>query len=187
MLDLADRAAVPQRPTAETAHRLARCAEVTYEYVARDKHFDWDATVRAITALCPSSGLAVLSCWRDREFGRTERLLPVAIEYLLDHSRIDPKTALSLVGFRAQWVLAQLVGVALSVSACDTDRMAAFAFAYGYIRLEEHGSSTWRELKNVVDAHGVTPSGIDELIAFNEQREVCRGATPTIQRIGWRG
>jgi hypothetical protein len=42
MLDLADRAAAPQRPVAEMAYKLARCAEVTYEYVARDKHFDWE-------------------------------------------------------------------------------------------------------------------------------------------------
>jgi hypothetical protein len=61
LLDLADRAATPNRPDAEVAYKLARCAEVTYEYVARDKHFDWEATVKAITALCPSSGIAILS------------------------------------------------------------------------------------------------------------------------------
>jgi hypothetical protein len=138
-------------------------------------------TIGAITALCPSSGLTILSRWRDRGFGRTERLLPTAIDYLLDHGHIHPKTALSLVGFRAQWDLVQLVRRALKVCTSDTEKTSAFDFAYGYMRLEEHGPSTWRELEDVVGAQGLTVSSIDELIAFSEQRELLerRDSTDT--------
>ena len=79
MLDLADRATKEQQPAPESAYRLSRCAELTYEYVVRDKYFDWEATVRAITGLCPASSLTILSRWRDREFGWPERLIPVAM------------------------------------------------------------------------------------------------------------
>ena len=171
MLDLADRAAAPERPAAEAAYKLARCAEVTYEYVARDKHFDWEATVKAITALCPSSGLAILSRWRDRDFGWAERLLPAAIEFLLEQSRIDPKTTIALLAFRAQWEFVQLVREALKVCTSGSERESTFAFAYRYIRLEEHGPSTWRKLKDVVAAQGLAISDIDELIASSELTE----------------
>jgi hypothetical protein len=50
----------------EIAYRLARCAELTHDYVVRDKHFDWRATVEAISALCGKSSLAILSRERTR-------------------------------------------------------------------------------------------------------------------------
>lgn len=186
LLDLADRAASPSRPDAESAYKLARCAEVTYEYVARDKHFDWEATVKAITALCPSSGLAILSRWRDRDFGRPERLLPTAIEFLLDQGRIHPKTALSLLGFRARWDLLQLLNQVLKVCGSRTDKAATFALAYRYIQFEEHSPCTWRNIINTVNVHGLEIPDIDELIAFSEQSEILgrRDTTDSAELLG---
>jgi hypothetical protein len=53
LLDLAEAASDAAQPAPELAYRLSRCAEVTYDYVARDKHFDWSRTVEAIAGLCP--------------------------------------------------------------------------------------------------------------------------------------
>ena len=69
LLDLAETVADRERPAPELAYMLSRCAEVTYDYVARDKHFHWVRTVEAITGLCPCSSFAILSRWRDRKFG----------------------------------------------------------------------------------------------------------------------
>jgi hypothetical protein len=108
-------------------------------------HFDWEATVRAITALCPSTSFAILSRWRDRNFGSAERLLPAAVEFLLSPHRINPKAALCLIGFRAEWDSAQLLSEALNVCGSGADKADVFTFAYGYMRLEEHGPSMWRK------------------------------------------
>jgi hypothetical protein len=67
-LHLSNAASQPEAPRARSAYRLSRAAELTYEYVARDKYFDWDDTVRALSALCGSSSIAILSRWRDRGF-----------------------------------------------------------------------------------------------------------------------
>ena len=72
MLDLADRAANPGRPCSKTAYKLARSAELAYHY--EDRHFLWDDTVQAIAALCPSSCFAILSRWRDRNFGEVPKV-----------------------------------------------------------------------------------------------------------------
>jgi hypothetical protein len=72
-LNLSHVAAERGRPRSESAYRLSRIAELTYEYVVRDKHFDWTGTVEALTDLCPSSAFAILSRWRDR--GSATRLV----------------------------------------------------------------------------------------------------------------
>ena len=59
MLDLAERAGRTDDPVPVVAYKFARCAELTYDYVARDKHFDWGATVRALSFLCPRSSFMV--------------------------------------------------------------------------------------------------------------------------------
>src|SRR5690606_36229657 len=99
ILDLADRSVRRGRPVPETAYRFARCAELTYDYVVRDKHFDWHGTVEALTGLCPPSSLAILSRWRDRGFGWSERIVPVAVIKLVERGELNPLNALPLIGF----------------------------------------------------------------------------------------
>jgi len=171
ILDLADRAAIPNQPAPETAYKLARCAELTYEYVARDKYFEWEATVRAIAGLCPSSSLAILSRWRDRDFGVAERLLPVMIGFLLERGNLDPKAALALVGFRAQWDETSLLKSALDACTTKADKQTASNFLYRYMMLDGQSSRKWRALKDLSVSHGLVLPDIDELIIYNERKE----------------
>ena len=113
-MDLAGRAARIDRPSPEMAYHFARCAELTYDYVVRDKHFDWDATVEALCGLCPSSALAILSRWRDRGFGWAERILPIAVDRLIERGSVDARDALPLIGFRAQWTYDRLLDSVLA-------------------------------------------------------------------------
>ena len=171
MLDLADRAADAHAPNPEAAYKLARCAEVTYAYVDRDKHFGWGSTVSAIAGLCPCSCLAILSRWRDRDFGWAERLLPAAITFLLERSSLDARDALALVGFRAQWDRVQLLKAALSAAESKGDKEIATAFLYRYMALDGQSARTWRALKELLDLHGLVIPGLDELVAFGERSE----------------
>ena len=171
ILDLADRAANAGRPNPETAYKLARCAELTYDYVVRDKHFDWEATVRGIAGLCPSSSFAILSRWRDRDFGRAERLLPTVVHFLLERRRIDPIAALSLIGFRADWDHIFLLKSALDACVSATDQNTASAFLYRHMRFDDQAASVWRKLKEECDFHGLSLPEIDDLIAFSERKE----------------
>ncbi|NTU49843.1 MAG: hypothetical protein HGA87_02950 [Desulfobulbaceae bacterium] len=171
ILYLADRAANPQKPLSEIAYRLSRCAELTYEYVVRDKYFDWEATVRAITALCPSSGLTILSRWRDRKFGWAERLLPEALKFLVDERGLDPLTPMALFGFRAQWDNLGLLSSALGTSKTQTQKIKVTNYLYRYMRLDDYSVSTWQKLRAVATSHGVNLIAIDDLIAYCERKE----------------
>jgi hypothetical protein len=162
MLDLADVAGDVHAPSAVEAYRLSRCAEVTYQYVARDKHFDWEATVRAITGLCPSSGLAILSRWRDRNFGSEQKLLPVAVSVLVDHAVLDPRSALALIGFRGWWNYTQLLKNALNKCRDQSEKEILVAQFYRYLTLEEQDPKTWHALRDLLISHNVVISELDD-------------------------
>lgn len=171
ILYLADRAADLNKPVPEIAYRLSRCAELTYVYVVRDKYFDWEATVRAITALCPSSCLTILSRWRDRKFGWAEQLLPEALKFLVDERGLDPLAPMVLIGFRAQWDNVSLLSSALGACKTQTQKIKVTNYLYRYMRLDDYSASIWQKLRAVAISHGVTLIAIDDLIAYCERKE----------------
>jgi hypothetical protein len=183
LLDLADRAGSHDRPSPVMAYRLARCAELTYQYVVRDKHFDWTATVEAIAALCASSSIAILSRWRDRNFGWAQRILPIAIAFLCSHRNLNPKLALTLIGFRARWDEPLLLENALAASATIADKQVATEFAYRYMTLDQQTASTWRKLKNVLDEFGVSIAEVEERITLADREEQSKNTSESKRSI----
>lgn len=167
ILDLADRSARTDRPSPETAYQFARCTELTYEYVVRDKHFNWLATIEALCGLCPSSSLAVLSRWRDRDFGWSERILPVACDRLIARGSLDARDALPLIGFRAEWSFDRLLDSVLARCATRDEKQAATTYLYRYMQFSGGNPS---KLKEVATRHGLTVAGIDSAIAFEVKK-----------------
>jgi len=149
LIDLAERAARSDRPSSEVAYKFARCAEVTWDYVVRDKHFAWSATVGALTGLCPSSSLAIISRWRDRRFGNDGRVLALAIEALVARGSISPLDTLPLVGFRAEWDEDRLIEAALPLCSGAGAKAAALHLVYRYMTLETHTATKWRRLEAI--------------------------------------
>lgn len=174
LLDLAERAASRNRPAPEIAYRLARCAELTYEYVVRDKHFDWDSTVKAISGLCGKSSLAIISRWRDRDFGWAEKVLPIAVNFLVDRGDLDSKLALALIGFSAQWDNPSLLKRVLADCNNKAEKDIATKFIYRYMTLEPQSADRWRRLKAVLVEHDIAFTELDERIHFCEREEQSR-------------
>ena len=171
ILDLADRAARRDRTAPKVAYQFARCAELTWGYVARDKHFDWVSTVRALSSLCPSSSLAILSRWRDRGFARTGRVLPIAMYTLIENGCVDPRDVLVTVGFKAEWDYPKLLGEALDKCDDRSQREAASKLVYRYMKWEGHSSSVWSGLKKVTKKYGLSLPELDTYISFEEKKE----------------
>ena len=166
LLYLADRAARTDRPSPQMAYHFARCAELTYDYVDRDKHFDWGATIEAICDLCPSSALAILSRWRDRSFGWPERILPIAVKRLIERNSLDAQDALPLIGFRAEWTYDWLLDNMLTKCATQDEKLAASTYLYRYMQFD---GGNFFKLKEVISRHGITIAGLDEIINLEEK------------------
>lgn len=181
LIDLAERAARADRPAAEVAYKFSRCAEVTWDYVVRDKHFAWNATVNALTNLCPSSSLAIISRWRDRRFGNDERVLALAIEALVSSGNVSPGDALAMVGFRADWDENKLLEAALPLCSSTETKVSALNLIYRYMTLGAQSSEKWRRLETIAVSIGVELPGLRERIADRDAEESAVKKTRTAQ------
>lgn len=174
LIHLAERAADGRRPAPEVAYNLARCAEVTRAYVDRDKHFAWNATIKALAGLCPASLLTIACRWRDRGFGRDSRILAVAVGELLINENVKPLDALSMMGFRADWDLNQMLAAAVADGAVQQVRETAVKLTYRYMAFTTQTVAHWQKLESIASASGVTVPGLSLRIAETTQDEATK-------------
>lgn len=179
LLDLGSAAAEPGVPRPATAYRLSRIAELTYEYVARDKHFDWDRTVEALAGLCPTSAFAILSRWRDRGFGDPGRLLPELIENLISRGELPPSTLVVLSGIDARWNRINGLKQFVAAEPSQPKRSAGAELAYRYIRLETSSRREWLDLQDFAAGHDLILPDLDRLAAFTPDEPAKDSSDPT--------
>ncbi|RUR55185.1 AVAST type 3 anti-phage nuclease/ATPase Avs3a [Vreelandella populi] len=170
-LDLAERAVNPPVRYPELAYQLARSGELIYDYMARDKYFDWEVTVKAIAGLCPSSAVAILSRWRDRDFGRSALILPIVILSLIERGDLHPKVALGLLPYRVDWDLPVFLEAALGACSGIAEKKGIIDVFERYATMEERSSKVWQSIKHVCKSHRLVFSEIDEFIRIAECRE----------------
>ena len=171
ILDLGERAARHDQAVPETAYQFARCAELTYDYVVRDKYFDWASTVTTLSSLCPSSSMAILSRWRDRRFGSMGRILPVAIQTLIDQNSVDPRDVLALVGFEAEWDYLKMLDSVLARCENRSERESASSLFFRYMKLARQPSTVWKGLRKITTKYGLSLPDIDTYITFTDHEE----------------
>lgn len=173
----------------ETAYKFGRAAELTYEYVARDKHFPWDHTVEALTGLSPRSAPAILSRWLDRRFGNELRILPELVEALRDGGRLDPIASLCLLPMRGRWSLPTILDAALKAASSQAERIAISTEFLRYARFEG-GSSEWRKIADILDAFelpSTTADAMAEAVARSEDQQQRSETTYSTEKeaIDW--
>lgn len=170
-LDLAEAAHSTGRQRPRTAYRLARIAELTYEHMARDKYMDWDRLVKGLVGLCPASSLAILSRWRDRDFGLSGELLPVAIYRLVAEGHLPPETPIALSGTMSGWRRVDDVKAAVDAAPSADRKKSILQVAYRFLRIRSADASTWRRLKGVADDLAVALPDLERLLRASEAAE----------------
>lgn len=177
LLNLAHSAGSGTTRRPETAYHLSRAAELTYEYVARDKHFDWDNTVQALTDLCPSSVLAILSRWRDRRFGYMTRLLPEVVYRLMDRDQIPFIAPIALAGMDAYWNRRKDLQRALDQEARPEVRQRIAGVSYRYIRLRGGKATSLSRLGEIGKKYDLDFPDLELLLAKSERDEALQEAS----------
>jgi len=170
LLHLAEASSEQENPRPQSAYRLSRAAELTYEYVASDKHYKWERTIDALAGLCGSSVLAILSRWRDRRFGDACRLLPHVIYRLQGQGQLPSMASVALAGVVAEWNrVADLKHAA--IAEYDPKKRSLIAqIAYRYIRLLPVSFEHCLELSEFGQRYSLDFTDISSLIAFNRDR-----------------
>ncbi|WP_109483812.1 AVAST type 3 anti-phage nuclease/ATPase Avs3a [Paraburkholderia sp. C35] len=170
MLHLAKASSKKQTPRPQSAYRLARAAELTYRYVYRDKHFDWPTTVEALLGLCPSSTLAILSRWRDRDFGSAERQIEKAIRSLVEASQLPAIATVALAGLDAGLNSLNDIKRAIDAQTDKERKKQILHAAYRYVRVDPQNEETWTGMAQQGRALGVQLPDIDRLLAAAARR-----------------
>ncbi|WP_368639727.1 AVAST type 3 anti-phage nuclease/ATPase Avs3a [Castellaniella ginsengisoli] len=176
-LDLTDAAHRPGHARPRTAYRLARIAELSYEHMARDKYMDWDRLVEGLVGLCPSSSLAILSRWRDREFGFAGELFPVAIYSLIDHGLLPKKAAVALGGTVSGWKRVNDIKAAIDAESDNNRKRSILRIAYRLLRIQPYEAPTWRELKALADSLAMSLPDLERLLQASEAKGASESAT----------
>jgi phosphopantetheinyl transferase (holo-ACP synthase) len=171
IIELATKAAIPGTPRPDLAYRVSRAAEVIYDYVARDKYFDWSGTVEAIASLSPSSTFAILSRWRDRNFGWQDRIRPIAASKLVELGEISSRSSLAFCGFQHNSNTVDMLEAALTD--CDDVDLAhtSFKLAVRYTLVEGASVSELEAFEGIARQNGWNVEGIERQRYFRERVE----------------
>lgn len=172
LLTLANHPKEKKQPQPETAYKLARCAELTYEYVVRDKHFEWEETINGIATLCCSSVLAIASRWRDREFGYDRRILPVVVLHLLEQRVLEPKSALALMCIRADWNIPQLLSHYLANETDQQEKLRVTKYVFHYFSLEKQSWKDWQAFLALLQKHQLSIDGFSQCMENNTPQQI---------------
>lgn len=176
LLELADAARPSGQARPRTAYRLSRIAELSYEHMARDKYMDWDRLVEGLAGLCPSSSLAILSRWRDREFGSAGELFSVAIYSLIDQGLLPKKAAVALSGIGTGWKRVSDIKAAIEAESDNNRKRSILRIAYRFLRIQHHEAPTWRELKVLADSLTMSLPDLERLLLAS----VTKGADASV-------
>lgn len=125
----------------ERAYRLSRVAEMIGNGMGAD-HFPWDEAAQAITVLSPSSGLAIVSRWRDRDTGWLGKQLPSCILELLSQKKITAATAYSFAYFKADWDEREILQKLLEHERNVSRRRSIVQEMYGALKIRIPSSAT---------------------------------------------
>lgn len=169
-LELTDAAHRQGKPKPRTAYRLARIAELSYEHMARDKYMDWHRLVQGLVGLCPSSSLAILSRWRDREFGFAGELFPTAVYSLIDHKLLPSKAAVAMSGTVRGWKRISDARAAINAESDINQKRLILEIAYRFVRIQTCEASAWRELKELADSLAMALPDLDRLLRASEAK-----------------
>ncbi|TYL41147.1 AVAST type 3 anti-phage nuclease/ATPase Avs3a [Dickeya sp. ws52] len=173
ILDLAEYVTDTRQASPEIAYKLARCAELTREYVDRDKHFAWSDTVETLAELCPSSAIAIISRWRDRTFGDHRNILAWTVEKLVKKNKINVLDALPFITFKNGWHECDLLDSVLSSYIDDENKIAAFEVVYQYTRFDTDNIEKLKKLDAIAASIAIERSELKERISLLQRTEAA--------------
>ncbi|MDP3253500.1 MAG: AVAST type 3 anti-phage nuclease/ATPase Avs3a [Hydrogenophaga sp.] len=166
----------PARP--QSAYRLARGTELAYEYVERDKHFDWGHTIDGLVSLCPASAIATLSRWRDRKVGRANKLLTIATDSLVKRGLLPSIAPVALCSIGDEWARVEDLAKAVENEPDKHVQRKTLSVGYRYLRVSSPSQEELERVSELACSCDFVALDIDRLLAVTSQakREVGSSA-----------
>ena len=167
----------PGRP--ESAYRLARGAELAYDYVERDKHFDWNHTIDGLLSLCPASTIATLSRWRDRNFGYADRLLAITVKRSVARGLLPSIAPIALCPIGDEWARAEDLTKAIEHEPQKDVRRKILDVGYRYFRLCSPSETDLARVSTLERTCDFADFDLSRLLAAAKEVKTDTGSSPT--------
>jgi hypothetical protein len=162
----AKRSAEGGRRSPEIAYRFIRCAELTGDNVAREKHWDRDEAFIVCARLNPASALAALSRWRDRDVGWFERQLPVLAREFVSSKVVSASECWALSAFEGCYEDEKFALCCIENETDAPRRQYIFNSALRDFRLADSSESTWHKLECVAQKFSLEHTELKEILNF---------------------
>jgi hypothetical protein len=185
LLCLAEASGKDSSARSKSAYRLARGTELAYEYVQRDKHFDWGHTIDGLLSLCPASTIATLSRWRDRKFGNADRLLTITIGRLVTRGLLPSIALIALCPIGDEWARAEDLAKALENESSKDIRRKTLDVGYRYLRVGSPSENDLERVSELARSCDFVAPDFDRLFAAAKQptREDRNSTRQSVPRI----
>ena len=174
LICLAEASGKDSPPRPESAYRLARGTELAYEYVDRDKHFDWGRTIEGLLSLCPASTIATLSRWRDRKFGYADKLLKIATDRLVKRGLLTPIAPIALCPIGEEWARAEDLVKAVEHESDKEVQRKTLSVGYRYLRVSSPSLEELERVSELARTCDFVAPDIDRLLAQAREPKVER-------------
>ncbi|MDO7192486.1 hypothetical protein Q5M49_02125 [Acinetobacter nosocomialis] len=172
LLCYATRAGQEQDRKPQLCYRFSQCAELTYKYVHRDKHFPWDYTVDAIYDLDPNSAFAIASRWRDRQFGDEDRILGNLADKLLEKSDLSPLIPLAFKVMGDAYDLDNLLSHIKLVHLEDELKINVLQCFYLYIVVPNPSEKNIDHLRSLIDSFDLMNKTIQDFLLTHNNSDI---------------
>jgi hypothetical protein len=155
------------------AYRYIRCAELVGEHVAREKYWNRNEAISTCINLSPSTAIAALSRWRDREVGRFYLQIHALAYELVLNGHASPMEVWSLTAFYEDYYYVNLAILCIDTAIEREDKRFIFESAIHAMQIAECSNQDWIKLKDTADKYSLTNEQLEYIVnAYSNAEDI---------------
>jgi len=169
IVSVAQRSAENQTQSAKMAYRFMRCAELIGEN--NEKYFNRNETVETCLSLSPESAFAILSRWKDRGIGWSDRLLPALAKKSVNLDLIPAGVGWSLSAFSWEYDLKEFAFLCIDKEGNKAKQQIIFDTLVRDLRITGVTGSIWQDIQKSAEKYDLYYSELHNVKALSKKKK----------------
>jgi len=160
---IAKQSAIQFKRQPEIAYRFMRCAELIGDTIGREKKWDRDGAMETCFHLSPESAFAIASRWKDREVGRSGRMLSALLESAVSADAISPTSAWAFSALPFDYDLVEFATKCIDKEPNKDKKQSIFNYLIGDYRQSGITGSSWKYINKLGKSQNLHHKALDDL------------------------
>ncbi|MFC3679101.1 hypothetical protein [Bacterioplanoides pacificum] len=174
---IAKRSAEKLTNRSKHAYRYMRCAELIGDTIGREKKWDRDGAMETCFHLSPESAFAIASRWKDRDVGRSGRMLASLLQTAVVENAISPSAAWSLSVLPFDYDLSIFAEQCIEREYDESRRKIIFDSLISDFRKKGITGKPWKKMSEISEKYGLFNEVLNDLAIL--MREKSEGGSET--------